>query len=129
MAWPQSVSRSDLEISFMRGSGKGGQNRNKRDTACRITHIPTGIAVRAEEGRTQEINRELAFKRLAEKLKPLMVQAATGGPHHEPSTERIRTYNFDRSEVVDHRTGKRAPLKKVLDGDLDLLKEELDAGN
>lgn len=123
--WPQSVSRKDLKIEFMRGSGKGGQNKNKRDTACRITHIPTGISVRAEEHRTQELNREAAFRRLAEKLVPLMREALVPAHHKELPEERIRTYNFDRNQVTDHRTGKKANLEDVLDGDLDALHEEI----
>jgi peptide chain release factor 1 len=127
MTWPRSVSRKDLKIEYMRGSGKGGQNRHKRDTTCRITHIPTGIAIRADEGRSQEINREIAFKRLAEKLVPLMKEAILGRQDDkERPTERIRTYNADRNEVVDHRSGKRAPMERVLAGDLDGLTPDAD---
>ena len=124
MSWPNNVNKKDLKVEFMRGSGKGGQNRNKRDTACRITHIPTGISVRAEEGRTQSINRDLAFERLTKILVPLMKEALLGKRDTALPTERIRTYNFDRNEVVDHKTGKRAPLDKVLDGDLDSLRKK-----
>ncbi len=100
--WPNSVTKKDLEIEFCRGGGKGGQNRNKRDTACRITHIPTGISVRAEDQRTQEANKKLAFKRLCDKLVPLM-KAAAKRVEIEPSKQRIRTYNEHRNSVIDDR--------------------------
>ncbi len=59
---------SDLEISHLKGSGPGGQNRNKRLTAVRIVHIPTGIAVTATDSRSQAQNLEAAKERLAERL-------------------------------------------------------------
>ncbi|MEZ4114156.1 MAG: PCRF domain-containing protein [Candidatus Paceibacterota bacterium] len=55
-----SIPKEDLEVSFARSSGPGGQNVNKRDTAVRLTHIPTGISVHVESERTQEANREKA---------------------------------------------------------------------
>lgn len=58
--WPNNVTKKDLRIDYYRGSGAGGQNRNKRDTACRIVHIPTGITTQAQEHRTQEQNRAAA---------------------------------------------------------------------
>ena len=122
MAWPQTVRKEDLRIDFYRGSGAGGQNRNKRDTACRMTHVPTGIAVTCEEQRTQGQNKKIAFVRLTEKLIPLM-KAAAKQPDIIPSEERIKSYNEHRNEVVDHRTGKKAPMDRVLAGDLDCLEK------
>ena len=99
----------------MRGSGAGGQNRNKRDTACRITHIPTGLSARAEEERYQPQNRALAFKRLCEKLIPLMKEAHKGEPSVKNDTV-IRTYNEHRSAVKDSRLEDTFNYNKVLDG-------------
>ena len=122
MAWPETVRKEDLRIDFYRGSGKGGQNRNKRDTACRITHIPTGIATTCEEQRTQGQNKKIAFEKLTKKLIPLMKEAAKTTVF--PGTgERIRTYNEKSNTVIDHRTGKTAPMDRVLNGDLDKLQE------
>lgn len=120
MSWPNDVRRSDLRIERMRGSGKGGQNRNKRDTAVRITHLPTGISVRCEEERTQAQNQRRAFSRLAERLVPLM-KNAVAVREFDPATERVRTYHEPRNTVKDHRSGKEAPYGRVLDGDLECL--------
>lgn len=72
MSWPDNVTKSDLKIERIRGSGPGGQNRNKRDTAIRITHKPTGLVGYSEDERSQLQNQKKAFKRLADKLVPLM---------------------------------------------------------
>ena len=68
-----STNRDALEaackVEFVRDSGPGGQHRNKRYTGVRLTHEPTGLTVMATERRSQSMNRELAFERMAEKLK------------------------------------------------------------
>jgi len=99
----------------MRGSGAGGQNRNKRDTACRITHIPTGIAVRCEEERTQAQNKQLAFKRLCEKLVPIMKSAAQNAEAVK-NDERIRSYKEKEGKVIDARLDRIFSYDRVLDG-------------
>ncbi|MBI5018355.1 MAG: peptide chain release factor-like protein [Deltaproteobacteria bacterium] len=58
----------DLEITFFKGSGPGGQHRNKRETAVRVRHVPTGVTVEASEERSQARNREVALERLFEAL-------------------------------------------------------------
>ncbi len=100
MAWPNNIRKADLRIDFYRGSGPGGQHRNKRDTACRITHKETGISACAEDCKSQHKNRSKAFRKLAEKLIPLMRPAA---PERERATERVRTYNEKRQQVKDDR--------------------------
>lgn len=72
MAWPDTVRKSDLRIDYYRGSGAGGQHRNKTDSACRITHLPTGLVGQSENSKHQRQNRTLAFRRLCAKLVPLM---------------------------------------------------------
>lgn len=61
-----SVSIHDCRVDTYRGSGKGGQNRNKRDTAVRIVHVPSGAVGQCEENRTQWQNKKVAFRRMAE---------------------------------------------------------------
>jgi protein subunit release factor A len=61
----------DTDIEFLRASGHGGQNRNKVETAVRLTHRPTGVTVVATERRSQARNREAAFERLAAKLEEM----------------------------------------------------------
>jgi len=116
MAWPENVRKSDLRIEYYRGSGAGGQNKNKRDTACRITHKETKISACAEEHRTQGKNRKAAFRRLTDQLIPLMKEAATT-PRRQPSTERVRTYHEPRQQVKDHRIeGRVWSYSDVLEG-------------
>jgi peptide chain release factor len=60
--------KSESKIDFFKSSGPGGQRKNKRETAVRVTHIPTGLVVIATESRSQAMNLALALKRLKEKL-------------------------------------------------------------
>lgn len=120
--WPNTVRPEDLKIDFFRSGGKGGQNVNKRDTACRLTHIPTGISAECRVHRTQYQNKTEAFKKLAAKLVPIMKAELTKKKEVKEITERIRTYHGVRNTVKDHRTNKEAPLDRVLNGELDLLR-------
>jgi len=54
--WPHDVTKKDLKISYYRGSGPGGQHRNKTDSACRILHLPTGISVESQDSKSQKQN-------------------------------------------------------------------------
>ncbi len=97
--WPKDVRKSDLRIEYYRGSGPGGQKKNKTSSACRLTHVPTGIQAQCEDDRQQHKNREIAFRRLAKKLTPLMTTKST----KEISDRRIRNYHEPRNEVRDVR--------------------------
>lgn len=118
MAWPDTVRKSDLKITTYRGSGPGGQNRNKRDTCVRMKHLPTGVTVTAEEARTQGKNKELAFRRLAALLVPMMKMASEDRPERTISTEVVRTYRATDNLVRDKRlAASRYDYGRVLDGD------------
>lgn len=117
MAWPTTVRKADLRIDYYRGSGKGGQHRNKTDSACRINHLPTGQAASAEEFKSQAQNRRAAFRRLAEKLVPLMKKALAPQVPEQDLHRRVRTYHQPRGQVKDSRTpGQSWDYETVLSG-------------
>lgn len=63
------LKESDVVEEFLRVGGPGGQNRNRRETGVRLTHLPTGLVATATERRMQGMNRELAWERLEEKVR------------------------------------------------------------
>jgi len=108
------LKKDDLEIQFTKSGGPGGQNVNKRETAVRIVHKPSGIAVHVDGERTQEANREEAMTMLRGKLAVLELQKVSDeiGQHQiDKSIEnewgsQIRTYTLNPYKLVkDHRTG------------------------
>ncbi len=118
----------DLKIDFFRSSGPGGQNVNKRETAVRITHLPSGIAVACQVERSQESNRETAMGILRAKLWQLkreqQEKERMGLREEKKAIEwgsQIRSYVMHPYQMVkDHRTDvETSQIDKVLDGDLD----------
>jgi peptide chain release factor 2 len=117
----------DLKIDFFRSSGPGGQNVNKRETAVRITHLPTGIQVASQAERSQERNRETAMQLLRSRLYRFYLERQEkerqGVRQEKVSIEwssQIRSYVFHPYKLVkDHRTGvETTQVDKVLDGEL-----------
>ncbi|MDP3015416.1 MAG: peptide chain release factor-like protein [bacterium] len=122
------INQSDLEVSFFRSSGPGGQNVNKVETAVRILHKPSGIVVASQAGRSQHGNRETAMGMLRAKLYEIKTREEStkaGAVRKEligtaDRSEKIRTYNFPDDRITDHRIGKKFHnIEKILDGDLD----------
>jgi peptide chain release factor 2 len=121
---------SDLEIAFSKSGGSGGQNVNKRETAVRITHTPTGLSVYATTERSQEANREKGIKLLQAKVWKLEEEKAKAyerGMAISATTDnewgsQIRSYTLHPYKLIkDHRTGfETGNVEKVLeDGYLD----------
>jgi peptide chain release factor 2 len=107
------VSPKDLRREVYRGSGPGGQHRNKTETAVRWTHVPTGITGACASERSQSYNDEEALKLLLSKLKGVLAgrQAAQKDARYAAMPDaafgsQIRTYrNVGERDVTDHRTG------------------------
>jgi len=113
---------SEVRVDTFRSSGKGGQNVNKRDTAVRATHVPTGITARRQT-RHQHHNRIQALAALASRVEKARAQPQRNARRNGAWGEQIRSYAFvPHALVKDHRTGyKSGNLQGVLDGDLDGL--------
>lgn len=122
------IKSEDLKIDFFRSSGPGGQNVNKRETAVRITHLPTGIQVASQVERSQERNREIAMSLLRSRLYTSALERREkewqGVRNEKVAIEwgsQIRSYVMHPYQMVkDHRTGvETSNVKAVLDGGLD----------
>src|SRR5215216_880802 len=128
------ISDTDLKIDTMRAGGAGGQHVNKTESAIRVTHIPSGIAVVVQEERSQHRNRAKAMALLRarlydiERTKMDTARAAErrGQVGSGDRSERIRTYNFPQGRVTDHRINLTLyKLPQVLEGEA--LGEIIDA--
>jgi len=122
------INPKDLEIQTMRASGAGGQHVNTTDSAVRITHVPTGMAVHCKQEKSQVKNREIAFRLLRSRLLDLEIQkyqterAANrrGQIGTGDRSEKIRTYNYPQDRISDHRIGlTRHGIGDFMNGGID----------
>ncbi len=124
----------DLEVDTYKASGPGGQYVNKRESAVRITHKPTGIVVACQTQRTQIDNRETALSILEAKLLELQERSQAKNIQEKRKgqigtmerAEKIRTYNFPQDRITDHRIKKTwHNIPEIMAGNLDKIIEEL----
>ena len=127
---------NDLTFETHRASGAGGQHINKTDSAVRIVHIPTGITVNCQEGRSQIENRETAIRiiraRVYEEMQKEKEEAAGKERRAKIGTgdrsEKIRTYNYPQNCVTDHRIHFSVNhLDQIMEGKLQEVIDALQA--
>jgi peptide chain release factor 1 len=128
------INLNEVRIETMRSQGSGGQSVNRTESAVRVVHLPTGIDVKCQEGKSQGSNKERAFQILYAKLQQIeddkvrkeasdarLEQIGTGD-----RSERIRTYNFPQTRITDHRIGLTIhQLDQVMSGSFELLIDPL----
>ena len=128
------LNANDLRIDTFRASGAGGQHINKTDSAVRITHLPTGLVVECQDGRSQHANKAQAMKVLAARLNDIQKREAQAKEAAERKSligsgdrsERIRTYNYPQGRVTDHRINLTLhKLDFIMDGDMEEITSAL----
>ena len=124
----------ELHIQATRAGGPGGQHVNTTDSAVQITHLPSGIQVKSQDGRSQTQNKEKAFEILRAKL--FEVKQREQSEQYSAQrrsligsgdrSEKIRTYNFPQSRITDHRIGfSTHNMDGIFDGNVFELTEAL----
>ncbi|MBC3936370.1 peptide chain release factor 1 [Undibacterium rugosum] len=128
------INHADLRIDTFRASGAGGQHINKTDSAVRLTHLPTGIVVECQDGRSQHQNKAQAMRVLATRIMDIQLrekQAKEAATRKSligsgDRSERIRTYNYPQGRMTDHRINLTLyKLDFIMDGDLEELSNAL----
>ena len=125
-----SIDKNDLRVDTFRASGAGGQHVNKTDSAVRLTHIPSGLVVECQDGRSQHKNKEKAMSLLVAKLKQQEIDDQQESLASERKilvgtgdrSEKIRTYNFPQGRMTDHRINLTLyKIEQILDGELEMI--------
>ncbi len=128
------MNMSDVRIDTYRSSGAGGQSVNTTDSAVRVTHVPTGLIVTCQDGKSQHSNKATALRILKARLYDKMVQDKLDKEGDErrskigngDRSEKIRTYNYPQNRVTDHRIGFTIiQLDRIMEGKLEPIIEAL----
>lgn len=120
----QALDPRDVEVVTARGSGPGGQNRNKTESCVIVTHRPTGLQVRIDNERSQHQNRATAMKVLAARLYENEREKAFAQRRQDrlqqvgsgQRGDKVRTYRTQDDQITDHRTGVKMRLAPWYDG-------------
>lgn len=121
------INPRDLKTDFYKASGPGGQYVNKRQTAIRITHLPTGLIVSSQTSRNLEENKKAALNILEAKLfekERKEIENKIAGERktqigRAQRSEKIRTYNFPQDRITDHRINKKwHNIEGIMEGKL-----------
>jgi peptide chain release factor 1 len=130
------INPADLEWQVMRSGGAGGQHVNTTDSAVRVIHGPTGIAVRSDQEKSQAKNRDIALRLLRSRLLNAEIERVNAERAAERKgqigsgdrSEKVRTYNYPQDRVTDHRINlTRHNLSGFIDGAIDDVIEALRA--
>ncbi len=100
--------KREIKIETFRGPGPGGQRRNRKETAVRITHLPTGIWAQANEFPSQAKNKELALERLIEKLKERFRPKKVRIPTKPPISAKLRRLE-EKRKISEKKRLRRKP--------------------
>ncbi len=128
------VSMNDIRVDTFCSSGPGGQSVNTTKSAVRLTHVPTGIVVSCQDGKSQHENKANALKVLKARIYDSILQERLEAEGEErrskigtgERSEKIRTYNYPQNRVTDHRIGFTIQqLDRVMEGKLEPVVEAL----
>lgn len=128
------LKKEDLQIQATRSGGSGGQHVNTTDSCVQITHLPSGLQVRCQDGRSQTQNRELGMQIMRAKLYEIKMREENEKYSAQRKSligsgdrsEKIRTYNFPQSRVTDHRINFTSHnIDGILGGSLNELTDNL----